>query len=118
MLYESKLREEIIKFVEGKLSLDSFEDNFVSNSWNMHQHSSASARALASALELRLAEHSSGHLSENELKSELVKLVSGVMIVSTDAEPAVVASSSSHFSDWTWQQLGQFDGKSHVAACA
>ena len=82
MPVESKLRADIIELVEGRLALDDFEDRFVAESWNMHQAASPSAIALASGVELRLAEYSSGHLSENDLLSELSKLVSGIVSVS------------------------------------
>lgn len=108
MLVESKLREEIIALVEGKLSLDEFEDRFVADSWNMHQVDSPSSVALASAVELRLAEHSSGHLSESDMKAELSKLVSGVISVSAyEAVPPVSAGTSMDVKSWLWQQSGQ-----------
>ncbi len=71
MIEEGQLRSHLIKFIEGKLTLDEFEDQFVSASWNMHKDSSESAIALASAVGLCLAEHSSGHLSDSELLDEL-----------------------------------------------
>ncbi len=117
MLVESKLRNDVIRLVEGKLSLDDFEDCFVAESWNMHQSNSPSAVALASAIELRLAEYSSGHLSEEDMKSELSKLVSGIISVSVN-EVAKVASAGSSLSvkNWEWQQTAQPVGISLEAA--
>jgi hypothetical protein len=94
MLVESLLRENVINFVLGKMALDDFEDWFVASSWNMHQDSSPTAVALASAVELRLAELSSEHLSEHMLKRELSKLVSGIIMVSVHEERSSMASDS------------------------
>src|SRR5579871_6566541 len=71
MISESQIREKIGRYLRRDLSLDQFEDWIAQHSWNMHKDSSDSAQKLASAIELRLAEHSSGHLSESELRDEL-----------------------------------------------
>ena len=110
MLVESKLRADIIELVEGGLSLDDFEYRFVAGSWNMHQADSISAIALASAVELRLAEHSSGHLLKNDLLAELSKLVSGIISVSMNQSLALSTGTSLKVSDYLWQQSGQLGG--------
>lgn len=71
MIDEAKLRRDLIQFIQESLSLKEFEDRLVRMSWDMHRDSSASAVALASAIELRLAEHSCGHLSDADLRDEL-----------------------------------------------
>lgn len=71
MIAESKIREKLGGYLRGDLSLDRFEDWLAQNSWDMHKDSSEAARQLASAIELRLAEHSSGHLNEPALRDEL-----------------------------------------------
>jgi hypothetical protein len=71
MIAESQIREKLGRYLRGDVSLDSFEDWLVERSWGMHKDSQESAQRLASAIELRLAEHSSGHLGERELKDEL-----------------------------------------------
>src|SRR5207253_2856861 len=74
---------------------DQFEDWLVQRSWNMHADSTEAAQRLASAIELRLAEHSSGHLDEAALRQELLPLVTtykatvafgeGATIIATDS---------------------------------
>jgi hypothetical protein len=71
MIAESQIREKLGRYLRRDLSLDRFEDWIAGQSWNMHRDSSDPAQALASAIELRLAEHSSGHLSESDLREEL-----------------------------------------------
>jgi hypothetical protein len=71
MIAESQIREKLGRYLRRDLSLDQFEDWIAQQSWNMHKDSNEAAQKLASAIELRLAEHSSGHLSESALREEL-----------------------------------------------
>lgn len=71
MIAESKIREKLGRYLRGDLSLDGLEDWLAQSSWNMHKDSNEAAQKLASAIELRLAEHSSGHLKEPALRDEL-----------------------------------------------
>src|ERR1700730_13404916 len=71
MIAESKIREKLGRYLRKDLSLEQFEDWIAEQSWNMHKDSSEAAQKLASAIELRLAEHSSGHLDEPALQEEL-----------------------------------------------
>ncbi|MHB8303448.1 MAG: hypothetical protein ACYDC6_11505 [Acidobacteriaceae bacterium] len=71
MIAESEIREKLGRFLSKDISLDQFEDWFVQRSWNMHKDSHEAAQKLASAIELRLAEHSSGHLNDHALRDEL-----------------------------------------------
>lgn len=74
MLAYAELRNELVRLLAEEISLDSFEDWFVQRSWNMHKDSDLVAQRLAYAVELRLAEHDSGQLSESELRKELLQL--------------------------------------------
>lgn len=69
MIREADIYEALVRFLAGEISLDDFEDWFVQQSWNMDLDSDESAQQLASAIELKLAEYSNGHLSNNELSS-------------------------------------------------
>jgi len=75
MIAESQIRGKLGRYLRGELSLDQFEDWLVQKSWNMHKDSDEAAQSLASKIELRLAEHSSGHLDENALHEELKTFV-------------------------------------------
>lgn len=89
MIAENSIRDKLNRFLKNEFSLDQLEDWLVQRSWNMHLDSEESAQKLASAIELRLAEHSSGHLDEPALREEL----RAFLTVSTTAvwfgEPAV-----------------------------
>lgn len=75
MIEQFQIREKISRYLRDEISLDQFEDWLVQRSWNMHRDSDEGAQKLASAVELRLAEHSSGHLDEPALRNELLSLV-------------------------------------------
>ena len=75
MIAENQIREQLARYLRGELSRDQFEDWLVQRSWNMHRDSVEAAQKLAAAIELRLAEHSSGHLDEPSLRSELLPFV-------------------------------------------
>jgi hypothetical protein len=76
MISENEVRERLARYLRGEIALEQFEDWLVQRSWNMHRDSEPAAQKLVAAIELRLAEHSSGHLDEPSLRSELVPLVS------------------------------------------
>jgi hypothetical protein len=80
MIAESQIRERLIRFLRNEVSLGEFEDWLVQNSWNMHKDSEEAAQKLVSAIELRLAEHSSGHLSDCELRDELRPFVTNYSV--------------------------------------
>ena len=75
MIAENQIRERLARYLLGEISLDEFEDWLVERSWNMHLDSDETAQKLAAAIELRLAEHSSGHLSNDGLRKELLPMV-------------------------------------------
>lgn len=79
MILEVEIREKLAELLSGALDLESFEDWLVQHSWNMHLDSDRAAQELASAVELALAEHSSGHLSGAELRQELHSLLGQVV---------------------------------------
>lgn len=76
MIGENQIREKIGRYLSHEISLDNFEDWIVERSWNMHMDSGQPAQKLVSAVELRLAEYASEHLSESELRDELRQFVS------------------------------------------
>lgn len=71
MISEAQIREKLGRYLRHDLSLDLFEDWLAQQSWNMHKDSSEAAQKLASAIELRLGEYSSGHLEEASLREDL-----------------------------------------------
>lgn len=81
------------------MTLNEFEDWLVVQSWNMHRDSDAAARRLAGAIELRLAEYSDGHLTDEGLERELKGFLAPSEVVWIDdaqaIEPTVIGATVS-----------------------
>ena len=75
-------------FLNGEINLESFEDWFAQNTWNIHQSGSVAAEAVTFAIEESLAEYSSGHISESELREEFSRILEAETTVATIIESA------------------------------
>lgn len=91
---EIQLREQIAKLHQGELSLDEFEDWFAQASWNIHKSARLGLQRMVYAVELRLAEHDSGHLPERDLVRELGVLLHAPMVFSLGDSPEIESGSS------------------------
>lgn len=72
MINASEIHEQLVRFLVREIALNKFERWFAQNTWNIHLHGNESAQELTYAIELRLSEHSSGHLTDDELRKELL----------------------------------------------
>lgn len=97
MIEVLKIREQLKALIENRIALDDFEDWIVGESWSMHSDSDAVAQSLVSAIELRLAEFSSGHLPADKLLMEFQSLVSGFHVINVrlNADPPLQKSGAS-----------------------
>lgn len=68
---ETTIRRHLVSYLAGDVSLDEFTNWLVRATWNIENTGNASARELAYAVELTLAEYSSGLLTLEELRAEL-----------------------------------------------
>jgi hypothetical protein len=95
MITESQIRQWLARYLSGEIPLEVFEDWLAQQSWNMHKDSDQRAQELASAIELRLAEHSSGHLDHRALREELLPFVTNYTVqVSIGGAPLSLFGSS------------------------
>ena len=85
MFSEQELRNRIAQVIVGNVSLDDFEDWFVGASWNVHAQADPRLAQLVGAVELHLAEYSSGHRDERQLRSGLKRLLFPSQFVSCNA---------------------------------
>jgi hypothetical protein len=69
---ETTIRDQLVSYLTGDLSLDEFTAWLVGATWNIENVGEAGASQLAYAIELALAEHSSGLLSQDELRRDLL----------------------------------------------
>jgi hypothetical protein len=124
MISESKIREKLGHYLRGDLPLDQFEDWLVQNSWDMHKDSDEPSQKLASAVELRLAEYSSGHLDEGALRDELRQLVNPALVWMSFGEttPPIPAEPPNNVVAQTEYQIlafiGRADGTRAIQAAA
>jgi len=102
MLAHLDLRNQLIRFLSDGLSLDDFEDWFVQNSWNVHKVPDLVLQRLVYAVELRLAEMSEGHLSEQEFRRDLSELVKVYSMNMSQEPSSVITGNCGSFSFQQW----------------
>jgi len=101
MVSASEIHEQLVRLLVREISLNKFEGWFAQKTWNIQLHSSESAQKLTYAIELRLSEHSSGHLTEDELRKELLpfaeRYTADISLGDIDlgSEPVLATSSDS-----------------------
>ena len=71
---ETTIRRHLTRYLAGDTSLDAFIDWFVGVAWTIEESGGPEARELTYAIELALAEASSGLLTPQELRAELEAL--------------------------------------------
>jgi len=82
MINEAQIRDQLLRYLARQITLNEFEDWIVLQSWNMHQDADAAAQRLVGAIELRLAEYSDDHLTDEALERELKGLIASSAVVS------------------------------------
>jgi len=86
-------------FLQGESDLDSFEDWFVRNTWNIHLGGSIAAENLTFAVEESLSEFSSRHINESELRHEFGNLIQRdntfILVYAAAPQPIPIVSSDS-----------------------
>ena len=97
MIAVAQIREQLRRLVEDPNRLEEFEDWIVQKSWNMHLDSDPVAQALVASIELRLAEHSGGHLSLDQMIEDFYSLLNGYVVLNVrlNADPSPSHSGSS-----------------------
>lgn len=71
--FERDLCDAVGAYLAGERSLQEFQEWFVPRAWDMDVADVSTAAEVASGLELLLAEFSSGHWSEEELKVKMTE---------------------------------------------
>jgi len=72
---DSEIREQLACYLAGQTSLRGFHEWLAPRAWVADESENPEATELADEIELRLAEFTSGHWSEAELKELLQPLV-------------------------------------------
>ena len=66
-----ELKNKLIEYISGELSISEFEDWFIPSYWNVHRRNDEELSNLVYDIELELAEYSIGDWTEKELKEHL-----------------------------------------------
>ena len=74
---ENEIREHLAQYLDGRATLDAFEEWFAPLIWNIENAGDPGAEALAYEIELRLAERTHGHRTEDELRSSFESALGG-----------------------------------------
>ena len=77
---DNDIRVKLASYLSGKISLEEFEDWFVSASWNVDKSENQVAINMVYEIELWISEYSDGFLDEDELKMLLRPIVENYII--------------------------------------
>lgn len=69
---DMEIRDQLARYLAGEISLQVFEEWFVSHSWDVNRTGNENAVELVYKIELRLAEFSKGHRTEQEFQNLLL----------------------------------------------
>ncbi len=70
-----EIHNQLVLYLAREMSLKGFRDWFDSATWDVEQSGNAAARDLAAEIDLRLAEFSNGHWTEDEFRNKVIPLV-------------------------------------------
>jgi hypothetical protein len=91
-----EIREQLIEYLEGHVTLAEFQKWFVPVAWKeTSSRALGPTKDLISGIELRLAEFTSGHWTETELKEKLADLPYTATLTYGPDGPKIHASSAS-----------------------
>ena len=96
MIFQSDLeiQKQIGRYLNSEISFDDFEDWFVAHSWNYHEAKNLIVLELVSEIELILAEFSSGHWTEDDLKERLRPFITTFTIDYTSGSAVLIRTLS------------------------
>ena len=95
---ELAVRERLVDYLTDETTLDEFKDWLVGATWDVDDLGDPGMMDLVYSIKLLLAEHSSGHRSDEDLRAELLPLVdryqTTVILMGADSETVVQTRSA------------------------
>lgn len=70
-----EVQDRLSRYLNNASTLDEFRDWFDDETWGLAAEADSPLRQMAGEIELRIAEFTSGHLTEAELRSQLESLL-------------------------------------------
>lgn len=111
-MLELTIRKKLIEYVTSRISLQEFQRWFVPATWDVHLSGEQGAVDLAYRIELCLAEYTSGHLPENQLRSEFGGLLTRATITVGRATSGIQTSDNATQVNWQPITSGDAVGQS------
>lgn len=84
------IRQELYRYLVGEITLAEFEDWFVPTVWQHYGHADQPASELVGTIELALAEYTSSHATQEDLRHDLQRALNTIMV----GKPPVQSASS------------------------
>jgi len=75
-----EIRKQLARYLAGEIALSGFQDWFVPRAWNVDKRGDHYVAQLVHSIELKFAEYSSGHWTEDELKQTLRPLLTNYTV--------------------------------------
>ena len=101
---DNEIREKLANYLVGEISLEEFEDWFVSPSWNVDQSKNQAAINMVYEIELWLSEYFDNFRSEDELKALLRPLVENYNVY-IELIPGIGLGSNARVEMWSMLQV-------------
>jgi hypothetical protein len=101
-----QIRGQVRSYLDNQIDLDEFEEWLVANTWNIHQLNNPRAEDLTGAIEVLLAEYSSGDRTEDELREELDNLAPLPQVGEFSKPQFRTVTSGPQTVKLTWANLG------------
>lgn len=70
-MLDTEIRDKLAKYLSSEISLRQFQEWFVPATWDIQDSQPAHILDLAYSIQLKLAEYTSNHLTENDLRRAL-----------------------------------------------
>lgn len=86
-----EIRQKISEYLSEALSLRQFQEWFVPATWDIHQAGIQEEVLLTGKVELWLAELTSGHLTEDELKYEMRRFLNEPIMIITGSSTQTIS---------------------------
>ncbi len=73
--FDVLIHDQLVRYLAREISLEKFRDWFDLTAWDLQRTNNIGGRELAGEIELRLAEFSNAHWTEEELRQKFLPLV-------------------------------------------
>lgn len=105
MITTEAIQQQVASYLAKGIDIETLEDWIAQQTWNIQRSGDLRAIHLAYAVDLRLSEHSSGHMQEPQLRQELSALLLTPFFVCGQSVVGDSGSSNQPVQGQEWQLL-------------